>query len=151
MPNYAAKEIARMLARRALSREEALAALRLVSVAGRALEPMGPARHRLAGAGHGRSANVNHREHQLVGRIAGRRLFQTWQREMRRRGRDPDIAVAVLLWGETLSALDRRSRRRKGWARRELRQGIVIFLEVISGQAKETDLDRAGQREYQIG
>lgn len=151
MPDYDQKQIARMLGRGTLSEAEALVALRLVCVLQSAVEPMGRPRSAATVASHSGRGRANRCEQRLVGQLADRRLFQIWQREMRGRGRDPDIALGVLLLGQTLSALDRARKRRKGWAQRELRQGIEVFHRLIQGRCKETSLDRAGQREYQIG
>lgn len=98
---------------------------------------------------------VNRRERQMLSRIADRRLFQHWQDEMRGYGHDPDVTIGVLLLGDSMSALDRRSKRRKGWARGELRKGIGVFQQLIASPRPDQHhcrgLDKAGQRRYQIG
>lgn len=155
MSNRARREIARMVARGGLDEAEALAAMRLVAVAESAARPPGAGHSTLGGldswVGAGGRQTRNRCEQRLVGRIADRRLFRRWQQEMRGRGRDPDVTIGVLLLEHSLSALDRRMKRRKGWARGEVREGIGIFRQLMANPGGDSELDKAGQRRYQIG
>jgi hypothetical protein len=155
MIDRAEQQIARMLTRGALDQAEARAAMRLVSIAesalGTAEAPANAFSEGPAGVFLGRRRSINRRERQLVGRIADRHLFGRWLTEMRGSGHDPDITIAVLLLGQALSALDRRGKRRKGWACSEVRQGVRIFQRLVENRDCDDGLDKAGQRRYQIG
>ncbi len=155
MSNRAQRKIARMVARGGLEQAEARAALRLLAVAESAAQPPDAGHSALGGpdswVGAGGWRSRNRCEQRLVGRIADRHLFRRWQQEMRGRGRDPDVTIGVLLLEHSMSALDRRMKRRKGWARREVREGIGIFRQLMANPGEDCELDKAGQRRYQIG
>ena len=154
MVDGAQQKIARMVAQGGLSTAEGWAALRLISAAegtGKYLAPyQGNPVTGSQTAGNQRVA-VNRSQQQQVARISDQRLLQSWQREMCKRGRDARVAIDVLVSGETLSAVDRRMKRRKGWARGEMQQGIYAFRDILAQQGKKTNLDMRGQKEYQIG
>lgn len=151
------KKIARMVRRDGLSGGQANAALQLISIIVGAAAPetasgWGRAKSYLHSARcGGRGEAVNRHEQQAIFRIADRQLFERWRTEMLAGGQDPGVTVAVLVFGETFSALDQRRKRRKGWAREQVRLGIVTFHEILQQTEQETKLDKWGQREYQIG
>lgn len=151
MPDQATSRIARMVARKRLSEAQARAAIRLLATARCAMAGGGRRAGMLACAGTGGVAAINRRERQVIREIAARRLFQMWQSETRERGGNPGVAIDVLLLGHSLAAVDRRMKRRKGWARGEVRRGIEAFHDLLMRQAGDSKLDRAGRKEYQIG
>ena len=151
MPDRAPKNIARIVAQGGLSAAEARAAMRLVSVAESAIERRGPGQSISTCIPGYHCPAVNRNERQVIGRIADRRLFEAWQAEMRERGGDAGVTIDVLLLGETLSAVDRRMKRRKGWARGEVRRGISAFHEILAQRGDKSNLDKPGHKEYQIG
>lgn len=134
MPDRIEEKIARMAVRGELKTGEARAALRLIAVASSAGDGGEPARNMTVGGrvfSEACSKGVNWREQCLVGRIADRQLLDVWRVALRGRGSDPGITLAVLVFGEALSAVDRRMKRRKGWARRQVRLGIETFHAIL--------------------